>query len=435
MRRVFRAIALTVVLLTVAFALGFGPLFLQDQPILDASPPPKAQDVAAAKQLIRNVRAASNALSDTSQIVHTDAAQLNSVIRLGARFIKGFRGRVTIEDSAVLGEISVPVPWWTGQKWLNVSGTIPEFDQEFSLNQISVGRTNVPPKLAVAAVRIGANRGLGNRFGDKVLQSASAMVIQDEALSFSIELDDVGKNGVMRGVFGSLRGQEMPGPEEVEYYHLLIRDAMQDGTLSQTGSFLPYIQFTLAAALKGSTPETLPNAYTAALFGLTKICGARDFAMIVGQLAFDKSETPKDESTTCSDVTFNNRIDSRRHFITSAAIKAASNRGFAVSIGEFKELNDTISGAGGFDFTDLAANNSGIRMSDFLMPNPPENWPALLNRIQTENDVIIRYEGIPQIMREAEFKSRFRDVESSKYKAMLAVIDAKIDQLGLYQSE
>jgi hypothetical protein len=435
MRRVFRAIALTVVLLTVAFALGFGPLFLQDQPILDASPPPKAQDVAAAKQLIRNVRAASNALSDTSQIVHTDAAQLNSVIRLGARFIKGFRGRVTIEDSAVLGEISVPVPWWTGQKWLNVSGTIPEFDQEFSLNQISVGRTNVPPKLAVAAVRIGANRGLGNRFGDKVLQSASAMVIQDEALSFSIELDDVGKNGVMRGVFGSLRGQEMPGPEEVEYYHLLIRDAMQDGTLSQTGSFLPYIQFTLAAALKGSTPETLPNAYTAALFGLTKICGARDFAMIVGQLAFDKSETPKDESTTCSDVTFNDRIDSRRHFITSAAIKAASNRGFAVSIGEFKELNDTISGAGGFDFTDLAANNSGIRMSDFLMPNPPENWPALLNRIQTENDVIIRYEGIPQIMREAEFKSRFRDVESSKYKAMLAVIDAKIDQLGLYQGE
>ena len=58
------------------------------------------------------------------------------------------------------------------------------------------------------------------------------------------------------------------------------------------------------------------------------------------------------------------RHDSRLHFITAAALKAASNRGFAVGVGEFKELYDSLSGDNGFDFTDLAANNSGIRLSD-----------------------------------------------------------------------
>ncbi|MFT6738042.1 MAG: hypothetical protein ACJA0G_002184 [Kangiellaceae bacterium] len=81
------------------------------------------------------------------------------------------------------------------------------------------------------------------------------------------------------------------------------------------------------------------NAYTAALFGLTKACGARDFAMFVGRLAFlEEVQSNRTWTTSCNDVTFNNRIDSRRHFITSAALQAASNRGFSVSIGEFKEL-------------------------------------------------------------------------------------------------
>ncbi|WP_298922076.1 hypothetical protein [uncultured Roseobacter sp.] len=428
-----RTILMLLVVGMLALALAVGPLFLQDTPILEASAPPSPQDVVATRQLVRDIRAAAGEGQESNTVLRADAAQLNSAIRLGSRFIDGFRGRVTIDASEVLGEISMPVPWWRGQKWLNISGRVPEFEQQFSLSRITVGATDLPPALAIAVARTGANIGIGHRFGDKVLEAATAMKITGDVLAFRIDLDDVGKNGVMRGAFGTLRGREMPVPDVIEAYHQRIREAIEQGTLSETGSLLPYLRFALQAALENSTPETLPNAYTAAVFGLAKACGAKDFAMIVGRLAFDTATAPGKWSTHCNDVTFNGRIDSRRHFITSAALQAASNTGVAVSIGEFKELHDIISGAGGFDFTDLAANLSGIRMSNVLMAAPIDAWPSLLERMSAEQDVIVPFDGIPQIMPEAEFKARFGDVDSPQYKAMLAMIEARIDHLALYR--
>lgn len=407
-------------------------VLLQDAPVLEAATPPTAQDVAATRTLVRGLRTAANETSDVPEPLETDATELNSAIRLGARFIPGFRGRIEVAGDAVLGQAAVPVRWLGGPKWLNVTGRVPAFDGAFRLDEVTVGPVSVPPYLAVSVARIGANLALGNRFGDKVLQAATAMRIEGERLSFDIALGEMGKNGVMRSAFGAMRGNEMPGPEEVEKYHVLIRTAMAEGELRQEGSFLPYVRFALEAALEHGTPETLPNDYTAAIFGLAKACGAADFSMIVGRLAFDPAYAGGDWPTSCDEVRFNGRIDSRRHFITSAALQAASNTGVSVSIGEFKELYDTISGAGGFDFTDMAANLSGIRLSDRLMSVPAAGWPALLALLETENDVIVPFDGIPQLMPEAAFAARYGTVESDAYKAEIAAIEAKIDRLPLY---
>lgn len=412
----------------VALAVGIGPLFLQDEPILEAAAPPSPEDVLATRQLVRDIRgsAASGAL------LQSDAMQLNSTIRLGSRFIDGFRGDVEVQPSQLLGRVSVPVQWWTGPKWLNMSGHVPEFEGTVSLSQLTIGSTDVSPGFALGLARLAANLGVGNQFGDKVLSAASAMTISKDKVAFKLQIDDVGKNGVMRGVFGSLRGQDMPQPDEIETYNTLIRTAIDDGHLPEQGSFLPYIQFALNAAWERSDAETLPNAYTAAIFGLAKACGARDFAMIVGRLAFADTAPAKNWQRDCREVTLNGRIDSRRHFITSSALQAASNTGFAVSVGEFKELYDTISGAGGFDFTDMAANLSGVRMSNYLMAQPHDTWPNALNRLNAEKDVIIGYEGIPQLMPEAQFEAEYGDVESAPYKQMIDKIEGRIDQLGLY---
>lgn len=421
-------------LFLVVVPLGLAALMLQDTPLLEASAPPSPQDVAATRQLVRDIRSVSKASSDSGVVLQTDVAQLNSAIRLGARFVDGFRGRVSNSPEALVGEVSVPVPWVSGQKWLNLSGRVPPFDGPFTLSTVTVGQTNIPPGLALFLARTGGNLILGNQFGDRVLGAASAMTLSGEAVAFRLALDDMGKNGLMQSAFGTLRGADMPGPEEIESYHRQIRAAMADGQLSQTGSFLPYIRFALAAAYENSTPETLPNAYTAAIFGLAKVCGAKDFAVIVGRLAFDVAEFSDGWSTSCDAVTFNSRIDSRRHFITSAALQAASNRGFSVSVGEFKELYDTISGAGGFDFTDMAANLSGIRMSNRFMAAPAAEWPELLTLLETENDVIIPFDGIPTLMPDTQFKARFKDVQSPAYKTQIAEIEAKIDNLELHRS-
>lgn len=431
--RVLRNTLIGACLVGAAGVAGFGPLFLQDDPILEASSFPTPQDVAATRQLVRDLRAAAGGEAQSNLLV-TNVTQLNSAIRLGARIVDGFRGRVTIDGAEVLGEISVPVQWWSGQKWLNISGRVPEFDGQVSARQITAGRVKLPGSVALTIGRIGANLGLGDQFGDKVLNAVTAMKATGQDLTFRIVLDDVGKNGVMRSAFGSLRGAQMPAPEEIEEYHQLIRTAMETGQLSNTGSFLPYLQFALAAALQRSTPETFGNAYTAAAFGLAKACGARDFALVVGSLAFDVADTVQDWAQNCDAVTLNGRIDSKRHFITSAALQAASNTGVAVSLGEFKELYDSISGAGGFDFTDMAANLSGIRMSNTFMNTPSKDWPDLLARLERETDVIVSFEGIPPIMTEETFKDAYSDVGSAAYAAELANIEAKIDRLAVHRS-
>ena len=45
----------------------------------------------------------------------------------------------------------------------------------------------------------------------------------------------------------------------------------------------------------------------------------------------------------------------------------------------------------------------------------------------------LSFDGIPQIMSEEEFRQTYSDVESPEYDAMIARIEAKIDELALHQ--
>ena len=89
-------------------------------------------------------------------------------------------------------------------------------------------------------------------------------------------------------------------------------------------------------------------------------------------------------------------------------------------------------GASGFDFTDIVANNSGIRMSDRMMRTAHEEWPALLRLVGHEEDVIAPIEGIPTAMTRDQFAAGFGSLESPEYAAMLDRIEARIDALPLH---
>ena len=84
------------------------------------------------------------------------------------------------------------------------------------------------------------------------------------------------------------------------------------------------------------------------------------------------------------------------------------------------------------DFTDIAANNSGIRMSDTLMATTIENWPKKLASITNENSLIVSYDNIPQIMSGEEFERIYTDVNSEAYLTMIAQIENKISNISLH---
>jgi uncharacterized protein YfiM (DUF2279 family) len=156
--------------------------------------------------------------------------------------------------------------------------------------------------------------------------------------------------------------------------------------------------------------------------------------VIVGRLAFDVADVSEDWTTSCEAMTLNGRVDSRLHFLISAALQAASNRGFSVAIGEFKELYDTLKNSGGFDFTDMAANLSGIRLSNVMMATPRKDWPARIALLETENDAIVAFEGLPHLMPDTEFAARYGDIDSPAYRETISRIEARIDRLDLYRT-
>lgn len=407
-------------------------LLLEPAPRVADSAPPSPQDVAATRDFVRGVRAALSAQTGAPASFSTDLDTLNAAVKLGARFIPGFRGTVALDGGVVEGHASVPVRIGRATQWLNVTLAAPEFDGQLALSKARFGRVDLPASFALGLLRVGGNLVLGNAMGDTITRAASRMEVEGRDLRFTMALGEMGGNGIMRGIFGTLRGSDMPGSEDIARYYNDLREAMERGDLPVEGSYLPYLLFTLEAAERGAAREGAANAYTSALFALTLVCGAQDFTLIVGGLVTGDLDGGRVWSKACSEVTFNGRIDSRRHFTTAAAIQAASNRGFAVSVGEFKELHDTLK-AGGFDFTDIAANNSGIRMSNAFMAAPLADWAGLRARIKGENDVIISFGGVPTIMSDAEFKERYGDIDSERYNTQLAEIEARIDTLALHR--
>ncbi len=430
MRGFFRVL-LVLMLVAGGGALLLGSQFLQEDPAVAAMPPPAPEDVRAARGFYTQVRAATNGEPGAPETVTLSAGALQSVLRLGTRLVRDYRAETEVADDLVRMTAALPVPWIGGTRWLNLRAAVAPFQDEFALHHVQLGSREIAPDLALRLARLGGNLFLGSGAGDTLFDAPAAMAIDGDRMIFALRLDRDGRGEVIQGVFGALRGGEMPGQDRVDHYYTLVREALDDGTVPDRGSMLPLLKLTLAAAQADSTDATAADEFTAAIFALTKACGANDFHLVVGSMAETPSERLRSWQTDCTQIDLAGRVDLKRHFLTAAAIKAASNRGFAVSMGEFKELHDTLV-AGGFDFTDITANNSGIRMADLFLSRPRGDWPALLDRMQTDSDIIPDLEGIPGRMSRSRFEERFGEVDSPAYKAMMDEIEARIDRTALH---
>lgn len=413
--------------------LGMGLLaamLVEHTPLIAKTPPPSSQDVQDARALVHRIRALSSDPDAPQQVLDVPAATLEGVLRMGARMVPGFRGRVVLEDGRMRLEAAAPIPKTREAFWINLQAAVPSYSGEPQLETVRIGRLSLPPALALWLGRTGADLVMGAGSSDTIMTAVRQLEVTPQQITASLDLDTTQRTAIARRVFGSLRGTTLPPTEEIAHYYRAIRTALDDGRLPDRGSFLPHLRFALEMAAADPDPDNRPNAYTAAIFALAEACGASQFGLIADRLVPDWEDDGAWRAS-CADVTFNGRIDSRRHFVTASAIQAASNRGVAISLGEFKELFDK-SRAGGFDFTDITANNSGIRLANRMMAAPAAEWPRLLGRIRGESDVLASFEGIPGLMPQKEFDARFGMVDSPAYRDMLAQIEARIDRLPLH---
>lgn len=407
---------------------------LDHQPFISDLGPPTPEDVQYTRSFVEHVRAVTEGRVEGDGVIVITESEANSLMRVGSRMLPRGVGRVTLTDEVVWVEGSIQVSWPLGPRWINVAAAVTPFKDHLSLNHLIVGGIRLPPDLALGIGQFGANLLSSKQLGSILMGAASEMWIEGNTMVFSLALSADDRGDALDGIFGVLRGGQMPNTDLFVEYYVELRYAMEAGELPQTGSFVPYIRYALQAALDGDESILLADRYTASMLALTWACGSVHTAMAIGRLGAVPDESEIAWQNSCDRLTFHDREDLRRHFITAAAIQAISNRGVSVSAGEFKELLDSL-GSGrhsGFDFTDIVANNSGIRLSNLMMSTSADQWPRLIELIQVDTDIVASLHGIPEIMSREKFERQFGNIDSDEYAEMMQLIESRIERLPLH---
>ena len=135
-------------------------------------------------------------------------------------------------------------------------------------------------------------------------------------------------------------------------------------------------------------------------------------------------------------LTILNRHDLAQHFSVSAALTVSAGGGLANAVGLFKELDDSRGGTG-FGFDDLLADRAGVRLAE--LATGTEQQARLLQQHMSvqlsENDFMPAIDNLPPSIMELEFKQKYRDLDSEKYRMVDDEIERRIQRCRIYQPE
>jgi hypothetical protein len=394
--------------------------------VADAAPPgaaaaARARDVAERVQELVAAQGAGGSFAVSED-------EINAVLAAAQRVAPGIFGVARVGEVLTL-DISAGAPVMPGGLWLNLHLAVGPSEGGLRLTAARVGKLPVPPGLALRALAWALDARLGDALGSEALASVAAVRIAPPRVAVAFDFDAVGR----AAFFARLRERALAGAgataREQVYAQLWHFDrAVRRGGLPRTGSVLPYLEKAVRVAERITEGEDREEL-RAALYALALYCGDADFGDRIG---VSLKESLQGAGNGCERTTLAGRDDLKRHFVVSAGLYGVTASGSAFGMGELKELLDSNAGGSGFSFTDIAADMAGVRFAQAFLAAPRADWPAMLELVASEADLVPSLEGLPEGLGEAEFRARYRDVDSAGYAAVVAEIARRIDALPLY---
>ncbi|TYO88776.1 hypothetical protein [Oceanicella actignis] len=406
----------------VLLPLALGLALIEREPLVATPLRATPEGAKAVKRLFHRVRAVT-VEPVAEPTVEASVADLEHVMAFGARVYPGLRGAAERVAQGIRLRLSAPVPFAPGLGWINAEAVIPAFDQGPRLAAARLGRLDLPPELALGAARLGANLILGERFGDRLLAAVPRLELTPEGGRATLAMSDADRKRLFRRLAGTLRGGDLPSPQAVAAHLRALQEAEAQGVLAGRGSLTPYLRFIVEQAMRRARPGEERQELAAAIFALNAACGSQPFSVLIAKMS-GKDAPPPPRTAVCRKVTLAGQDDKKRHFVTSAAIEVASTMRISLTMGEYKELMDSID-RWGFEFADIAANVSGLRFVEAFMNADPARWPELLARVKDEDSVLIRFDDLPGKLSRDEFVARFVNADSPAYREVMRRIEAR----------
>lgn len=170
--------------------------------------------------------------------------------------------------------------------------------------------------------------------------------------------------------------------------------------------------------------DTSPGGQRAALLVLAAYLAERNLTALFPEAA----NWPRPPSLK---LILGGRYDSAQHFVISAALAAWAGEPLAEAIGTYKELADARHGYG-FSFADLAADRAGTAFGELLVARSPR-VAALLASEFSDADLLPPLDGLPEYLRQREFRQRFGGPGQPAYEQQSAEIERRLQSMPLYR--
>ena len=364
--------------------------------------------------------------------------EINGIIALGMRGIKGFKGRVNVTPIGIKIAFTFELPLNPFGNYINLTGTIIPSQAGLLFHNVSMGSIELPGDVVVSFAEVLLNMLLsGERTGTRLVESIESITVNNSSLTLVYRVIPN-----LKQIFDDTKGRvknirddlELLGDPEIVnfYYHKLCSFHSEiNGIAIGEVSLGFYLSEVFSVAQKRSLLGKNPvEENKAALLALAIFLGSAKFDSVVG--AIDK-KTFQMCKPAGNNIVLANRGDLRLHFIYSAALKVISNSGLSFALGEFKELLDSQKGGTGFSFADLAADRAGIRFAEQALDS--DGGAARVQHMATElaqeKVFFPSISTLPEDMSQHLFEKR-GGIESDYYRKHLTVINDRIDKLSLY---
>ena len=330
------------------------------------------------------------------------------------------RIKTTFEQDALFVHVSYQL---TSFLYLNLE-TVLESGESINLQGISVGQLYFPGNTGLVLARFLTDWYTHSDIAFESIKAVKSVDISADLATFHLHP----LNAALRQIREiDIGGEDEESREEKLRIAHYLRFLDQHNFVS-TRSLHTYLKPLMQEASIRSVNGVAALENQAAIYALAIYAGDKRFAAAVGNMDFAINPIPTSPFRT----ELHRRVDLGLHFIFSAAIKLLSEQGFSFAVGEFKELMDRAHGGSGYSFVDLAADMAGVHFA--LLAVSPEHAKDLQLAIIESADESVFMPSIAQLdegMSKAEFTQRYGKVDSLKYKAVVDVIQKRLDSLPI----
>jgi hypothetical protein len=426
MRLFFKIILGSLLILTVSTWL----FFVQSEPIVKAQGSQQVENADQVLSLFRDLRF-SLKYRYQAKTLNVSHKQAESLVGFVQRAVPSIKAEFDFDDTKAVARFSYQLPNWLFGKHINLTAIILP-GEGLNLETVRIGSLTFPGHWALGLAEYAANTYTNSEIATVAIAQIETIKMNSRNIQIALFPMDSFLNEAKKVETGGDKKQAASRNIRIAHYIRLL-DGMYipPAKGKQASSSLSYyIQGLMEEAKVRSTQDgaSATQENEAAILALAAFAGHRQFANFVGDFSFSFDVIPQ----VSKRPSLFNREDLSLHFIFSAAIKLLSEQGISIAVGEFKELMDRRRGGSGYSFVDLAADMAGAHFAAMAMdPNYAQRLQVVLANQADESLFFPSVEGLEEGMNKNQFKVKYGEVDSARYKEVVNDIEARLNALPI----